>query len=116
MINSRLFGGWLTVFETLPEHACVENWAVNSQQTMPKSQRYAIGLRADFSHPGQYLWQNEDHTESFPEWDLPWASSHPTDKDCVSMVIGTGVDHQGEFVDHDCYDTDGVYAICEHRP
>ena len=107
--------------------------------------RFAIGLRADFTYPGQYLWQNENHTvgswlmrmlcieklsnraifnfsikssvkrnnstkknhtESFPEWVLPWADSHPTDKDCVCMVIGTGVDHQGQFVDHDSFDTD----------
>ena len=29
---------------------------------------------------------------------VQWATGHPTDDPCVSMEIGSGVDHQGEWL------------------
>ena len=102
------------MLETQQEWACIENWVLDSQQTMPMYQRFALSLREYITHPGQYLWQNEDGTESVPEWDLPWATSHPQGESCVSMVIGTEVETEGEFVDGDCF-TDVMWAICEQQ-
>ena len=91
----------MTVLETREEWACIEHWVENAYK--PDFQRFAIGLRADFTHPGQYL-------PSLP-YEV-WAPGHPQDKDCVAMVIGTGVDHQGQWVDVECYN-DKMWAICE---
>ena len=49
-------------------------------------QRFAISLRADFNHPSQYL--------------------------CVSMMIGDGVDHAGQWLDGECHG-DKMWGICE---
>merc|ERR1712038_223618 len=93
-LQCQLFGGWLTILETKEEWACIEHWVENAYN--PAFQRFAISLRADFTHP--------DYEE--------WATSHPQDGDCVSMTIGSGVDHQGQWVDGDCIN-DVMWAICE---
>ena len=41
-----------------------------------------------------------------------WADGHPTDEPCVSMEIGSGVDHQGHWIDGACQESN-IYAICE---
>ena len=107
--NSRLFGGWLTTLETREEWACIEHWVENAYK--PVFQRFAISMRADFTQPGQYLWEYPDGSTAYPEYDV-WATDHPRDLDCVSMMIGSGVDHQGLWVDGDCY-SDPMWAICE---
>ena len=109
IINPRLFGGWLTVHETREEWACIEHWVENAYK--PAFQRFAISLRADFTHPGQYLWHYPDGSTAYPDYE-EWANAHPQDGDCVSMTIGTGVDHEGQWVDGDCIG-DTMWGICE---
>ena len=99
------------MLETQQEWACIENWVLYFKD--PEYQRFAISMSAD--NLGIYQWQNEDRTSSFPDWPLPWATGHPSDKTCVGMVIGSGVDHEGEFVDVDCHE-DAMYGICELQP
>ena len=91
MINSRLFGGWLTVLETREEWACIEHWVENAYE--PSFQRFAIS--------GQILYEYEG-----------WATSHPQDGHCVSMMIGDGVDHAGQWLDVQCHGAT-MWGICE---
>ena len=99
----------MTIHESREEWACIEHWVENAYK--PAYQRFAVSLRADFTHPGQYLWTYPDGSTSFPDYEV-WATAHPQDGDCVSMQIGSGVEHQGQWVDGDCYE-DRVWAICE---
>ena len=99
----------MSIHETRQEWACIEHWVENAYK--PSFQRFAISLRADFTHPGQYEWHYPDGNTSYPQYDV-WAQAHPQDGDCVSMTIGTGVDHEGEWTDHECH-ADPVFAICE---
>lgn len=75
------------MLETREEWACIEHWIENAYK--PSFQRFAIRLRADFNHPGQYL--------------------------CVSMMIGYGVDHAGQWLDGECHG-DKMWGICELQP
>ena len=108
---SRLYdvGGWLTVLETRDEWYCIKHWVEN--EFSPVFQRFAIALRTDLIHPGQYLWNYPDGSTTYPVYE-EWALSRPQDSPCVSMMIGSGVDHQGQWMDVECYD-DRVWAICE---
>ena len=99
----------MTIHETREEWACIEHWVENAYK--PSYQRFAISMRADFTHGGQYEWTYPDGSTSFPDYDV-WATAHPQDGACVSMVMGTGVDHQGQWTDGDCYE-DKMWAICE---
>ena len=72
------------MLETREEWACIEHWVENAYK--PSFQRFAISLRADFNHPSQYL--------------------------CVSMMIGDGVDHAGQWLDGECHG-DTMLGICE---
>ena len=99
----------MTIHETREEWACIEHWVENAYK--PAYQRFAISLRADFTHSGQYKWTYPDGSTSFPDYEV-WATAHPQDGDCVSMVVGTGTDHQGQWLDGECYE-DKMWAICE---
>ena len=92
------------------EWACIKHWVENTYY--PAYQAFAIGLRAEFTHPGQYMWQYADGNRTFPEY-KEWAYAHPQDFPCVSMMIGTGVDHQGQWTDMECDSGYPVWAICE---
>ena len=100
------------MLETREEWACIEHWVENAYK--PSFQRFAISLRADFNQPGQYVWHNQDLTTSFPEYEV-WATAHPQDGPCVSMMIGDGVDHAGQWLDGECHG-DKMWGICELQP
>ena len=100
----------MTVLETREEWACVEHWVEQAYQ--PSNQRYAISLRSDFNHVGDYRWWYSDGTTTFPDYFM-WASGHPRDDPCVSMEIGTGVDAQGAWLDGACIEDGNMFAICE---
>ena len=100
------------MLETREEWACIEHWVENAYK--PSFQRFAISLRADFNQPGQYVWHNQDLTTSFPEYEV-WAASHPQDGPCVSMMIGDGVDHAGQWLDGECHGNT-MWGICELQP
>ena len=107
-VLSSLNGGWLTVFETREEWACVEHYV--SQAYSPSSQRYAISLRSDFGSEGIYKWIYADGSEAFPEFEV-WAPGHPRNDPCVSMEVDGG-----QWIDGDCYENQGISAICEKAP
>merc|ERR1711992_19252 len=102
------YGGWLTVFETRDEWACIEHYV--SQAYGPSSQRYAISLRSDFGSDGIYKWQYADGSQAFPQFEV-WAPGHPQDDPCVSMEVDGG-----QWIDGDCYEDRGIFAICEKAP
>ena len=93
------------MFETQEEWACVGHYV--SQVFHPSAQRYAISLRSDFGSDGIYKWQYEDGTSAFPEFQF-WAPGHPKDEPCVSMELDGGL-----WIDGDCYQNQGIFAICE---
>lgn len=100
------YGGWLTVFESQEEWACVDHWVSEAfHQGHPSAQRYAISLRSDWS--GIYQWQNSDGSSSFPEF-YKWAPGHPRDSPCVSMEAGSG-----QWIDGACTLDRSIHAICE---
>merc|ERR1712110_708879 len=105
-LQCQLLGGWLTVLETRDEWFCIKHWVENDYKPV---QRFAMSLRAESSD--LYQWNYADGNRTFPEYE-EWATSHPQDGDCVSMMIGSGVDHQGQWMDGDC-SGDPVWAICE---
>ena len=109
MINPRLLGGMLTVLETREEWDCVANWVKTA--FTPASQKFAISMSSDYFHPDEYLWRYPDGTTAAPDY-TEWATSHPQGEICVSMTIGTEVEHNGEWVDGDC-SNETVWAICE---
>ena len=47
-----------------------------------------------------------------PEY-TEWASGHPVDRDCVTMLLGDGVVHQGEWLDVECVEDTGMFSVCE---
>ena len=100
-----LAGGWLTVFETQEEWACVEHYV--SEVYSPSSQRYAISLRSDYGSDGIYKWQYEDGSTAFPGFEV-WAPGHPRNDPCVSMEVDGG-----RWIDGDCHQNQGIFAICE---
>ena len=108
----RLYGGWLTALETREEFSCVEHFVEKAYQ--PAFQRYAIALRSEFNHVGDYRWFYANGTESFPEF-FEWADGHPRDDACVTMEIGSGIDHQGDWLDGECIGDENMFAICERE-
>ena len=38
---------------------------------------------------------------------------HPVDRDCVTMLLGDGVGHQGEWFDVECVGDIGMFSVCE---
>ena len=48
----------------------------------------------------------------FPEY-TEWAEGHPYDRDCVTMLLGDGVVHQGAWWDVECVEDTGMFAVCE---
>ena len=107
-----LYGGHLVIFETRSEWSCVEHWVSEAYQ--PSFQRYAISLRADFNHVGDYRWIYNDGSSAIPEFFI-WAEGHPRNDPCVSMEIGKGVDSQGDWLDGACIEDMGLHAICERE-
>jgi len=105
-------GGWLTVFETQEEWACVQHW-IRDRYQPASPHKYAISLRADFTAPGIYKWLYPDGSSTFPEFEV-WAENHPQDNPCVSMEIGVGADSQGAWKDGDCI-SELIYAVCERE-
>merc|ERR1712183_9112 len=79
-LECQLFGGWLTVLETRQEWACIVDWVFEPGTV----HRFAISARPDIPDYGQ------------------WAPGYPQGGDCVSMVMGSGVDPQGQWMDGDC--------------
>ena len=47
-----------------------------------------------------------------PEY-TEWAPGHPVDRDCVTMLLGDGVVHQGEWLDVECVEDTGMFSVCE---
>ena len=102
----------MAVLETRGEWACIEHWIENAYK--PDNQKFAISLRADYGHPGHYLWIWPDLSTTVPEYEV-WATAHPQDGPCVSMMIGDGVDHAGQWLDGECHG-DTMWGICELQP
>ena len=96
------------MLETRDEWYCIKHWVEN--EFSPVFQRFAIALRTDLIHD-QYLWNYPDGSTNYPVYE-EWARNRPQNLDCVSMMIGSGVDTQGRWVDGDCY-SDQMWAICE---
>jgi len=103
-----LYGGWLTVFETREEWACISHYV--SQAYSPSSQRYAISLQSNFGNQGIYKWLYADGSETYPEFEV-WAPGHPRNEPCVSMEVDGG-----QWIDGSCNENQGIFAICEKAP
>ena len=102
--------GGLVVLEEREEWSCVLHYVLNAWQ--PSFQRYAISLRAPFGMPGSYRWVYPNNSEVFPEYQ-EWTTGHPSGRDCVTMMLGDGVVHQGAWLDVECVEDTGMFAVCE---
>ena len=96
------------ILEDQEEWACVSHYIDDYYQH--SARRYAIGLKSEENYEGIYWWQYRDGSTEIPDYTV-WASSHPRDEPCVSMEVDGG-----QWIDGDCYEDRGIFAICEKAP
>ena len=102
--------GWLAIFEEPEEAACVQHYVLSAWE--PSFQRFAISLRASFIMPGIYVWFYSNGSLVQPHY-TQWATGHPIDRGCVTMLLGDGIVHQGAWFDVDCVEDSGIFSVCE---
>ena len=49
----------------------------------------------------------------YEEWAFGRPIDDPVDRDCVTMMLGDGVVHQGEWLDVECVEDTGMFSVCE---
>ena len=102
----------MAIFEEREEASCVQHYILYAWE--PSYQRYAISLRHPFTMPGIYHWWYPNGSLVQPDY-TDWAAGHPVDRGCVSMLLGDGVVHQGEWLDGECVQDIGLFSICERE-
>ena len=100
----------MAIFEEPEEASCVQHYVLSAWE--PSFQRYAISLRASFIMPGTYVWFYSNGTLVQPHY-TQWATGHPIDRGCVTMLLGDGIVHQGAWYDVDCVEDPGMFSVCE---
>jgi len=104
----------LAVFENRAEMNCLIKFIIDEYPS-ENATNYAIGLESPDDYLGVYEWRSVEDGQETPTF-TNWASGHPQDQRCVSMVVGVGAKQTGVWVDGDCNRNNGtMFGICEKK-
>ena len=88
--------------ESRGEWVCIGHWVAE-----PAYQRYAISLRSDFAHVGDYRWLYSNGSTAVPDY-FVWADAHPSD---YGIYPGTW----GQWIDGVSVRDNNIFGICERN-